>query len=48
MFIYLITLDNEHQVRIESDGDPTDHPSFYNRVVDVQTIGEVGKHLHLV
>jgi len=48
MFIYLVTLSDDRQVRVETAGDPTDHPAFYNRVVDVQTIGEVGKHLHLV
>ena len=48
MFIYLVTLKNGKIVRVESEGDPTAHPSFYNRVIDVTTIGEVGNHLHLV
>lgn len=48
MFIYLVTLNNGKTVRVESAGDPTDHPAFYNRVVSVETIGEVGKHLVLV
>jgi hypothetical protein len=48
MFIYLVTLSNGRTVRVETAGDPTDHPSFFNRVVNVETIGEVGKHLSLV
>jgi len=48
MFIYLITLNDERVVRVESDTDPTDHPAFYGRVVNVETLGEVGKHLSLV
>jgi len=48
MFIYLITLTDERVIRVESDGDPTDHPTFYGRVVNVETLGEVGKHLSLV
>jgi hypothetical protein len=45
MFIYLITLTNGSVVRIESAGDPTDHPTFFGRVVDVETLGQSGKHL---
>ena len=48
MFIYLVTLTDGRTVRIETANDPTDHPAFYGRVADVQTIGEVGKHLSLV
>jgi hypothetical protein len=48
MFIYLVTLIDGRVVRVETAGDPTDHPAFYNRVADVQTLGEVGKHLSLV
>ena len=48
MFIYLVTLTDGRTVRVETAGDPTDHPTFYGRVADVQTIGEVGKHLSLV
>lgn len=48
MFIYLITLNDERVVRVESNTDPTDHPAFYGRVVSVETLGEVGKHLSLV
>lgn len=45
MFIYLVVLTNGKSVRIETAGDPTDHPAFYGRVADVITIGESGKHL---
>jgi hypothetical protein len=48
MFIYLITLNSGQIVRVESAGDPTDHPTFFGRVVDVQTLGESGKLLSLV
>ena len=40
MFIYLITLTNGHVVRVESAGDPTEHPTFFGRVVDVETLGQ--------
>lgn len=45
MFIYLITLTNGSVVRIETAGDPTEHPTFFGRVVDVETLGQSGKHL---
>lgn len=48
MFIYLVTLTNGQTVRVETAGDPTDHPAFYGRVADVTTIGEVGRHLSAV
>ena len=48
MFIYLVTLTNGQTVRVETAGDPTEHPAFFGRVLDVQTIGEAGKHLSLV
>lgn len=48
MFIYLVTLTNGRQIRVETAGDPTDHPAFYGRVANVETIGESGKHLSLV
>ena len=48
MFIYLITLTDGRTVRVETAGDPTDHPAFYGRVANVETIGESGKLLHLV
>ena len=48
MFIYLITLTNGQTVRVETAGDPTEHPTFFGRVLDVQTFGESGKHLSLV
>ena len=45
MFIYLITLTNGHVVRVESAGDPTDHPSFFGRVQSVETLGMAGLYL---
>ncbi len=48
MFVYLVTLTSGQTVRVETAGDPTEHPTFFGRVLDVQTIGEYGKHLSLV
>jgi hypothetical protein len=48
MFVYLVKLTNGQTVRVETEGDPTEHPTFFGRVLDVQTIGESGKHLSLV
>jgi hypothetical protein len=45
MFIYLVTLTNGSTVRVETAGDPTEHPTFFGRVANVETIGELGKHL---
>lgn len=45
MFVYLVHLSNGSAVRVETAGDPTDHPAFYNRVVSVETLGEAGLHL---
>jgi hypothetical protein len=48
MFVYLVHLTNGRSVRVVTDGDPTDHPSFYGRVADVETLGEDGRLLSLV
>ena len=48
MFIYLVHLTTGGFVRVETAGDPTDHPSFHGRVSSVITLGESGKHLHMV
>lgn len=48
MFVYLVNLTNGKSVRVVTDGDPTDHPSFFNRVESVETIGEHGRLLSLV
>jgi len=48
MFVYLVHLQGGKSVRVETAGDPTDHPAFYNRVMSVETLGESGKLLHLV
>lgn len=48
MFVYLVTLTSGQTVRVETAGDPTDHPAFYGRVANVETLGESGKLLALV
>ena len=48
MFIYLVTLTNGQTVRVETAGDPTEHPAFFGRVLSVETLGESGKHRSLV
>ena len=45
MFVYLVTLTNGQIVRVETSGDPTDHPSFFGRVATVETLGESGLKL---
>jgi hypothetical protein len=45
MFVYLIHLTNGQSVRVESAGDPTDHPTFFGRVESVETLGMAGLHL---
>jgi hypothetical protein len=45
MFVYLITLTDGRTVRVESAGDPTNHPTFFGRVASVETLGEAGLHL---
>ena len=42
MFIYLVTLSDDRQVRVETAGDPTDHPAFYGRILSVTTVGPAG------
>jgi len=48
MFVYLVTLTSGQTVRVETAGDPTDHPTFFGRVLSVETLGESGKLLSLV
>jgi hypothetical protein len=45
MFVYLITLTSGQIVRVETAGDPTDHPTFFGRVESVETLGMAGLHL---
>ena len=47
-FIYIVILTNGQEVRVETAGDPTDHPAFYGRVADVVTIGPSRRYLSLV
>jgi hypothetical protein len=48
MFVYIVTTTDGFRTRVVTDGDPTDHPAFWGRVADVETIGEEGKLLSLV
>ena len=45
MFVYEITTTDGFVARVATDGDPTEHPAFYGRVLDVVTIGEARLHL---
>ncbi len=45
MFVYLVHLTNGKAVRVETAGDPTNHPAFFDRVVSVETLGEAGLRL---
>lgn len=48
MFVYIVNLTNGQSVRVESAGDPTDHPTFWGRVESVETLGQSGNLLSLV
>jgi hypothetical protein len=48
MFVYLVHLTNGRSVRVVTAGDPTDHPSFFGRVADVETLGIEGQLMSLV
>lgn len=48
MFVYIVHLKGGKSVRVETAGDPTSHPSFYDRVVSVETLGESNNLLSLV
>ena len=48
MFVYMVSLTNGSAVRVETAGDPTDHPAFWGRVADVETLGAEGELLSLV
>lgn len=45
MFVYQITTTDGFVARVTCEGDPTEHPSFYGRVLDVETLGEAGLSL---
>ena len=40
--VYMITTTDGYRARVSvpADVDPTDHPTFANRVLDVETLGE--------
>ena len=41
-FVYLVHLTDGRSVRVETAGDPTNHPAFFSRVVSVETLGKAG------
>lgn len=45
MFTYEITTTDGFVARVTTDGDPTDHPAFFGRVLNVTTIGPAGLRL---
>ena len=44
-FVYLVHLTDGRAVRVQTAGDPTVHPAFTGRVLDVETLGEAGLRL---
>jgi hypothetical protein len=48
MFVYLITTTDGFVARVVTDGDPTEHPAFWGRVANVETLGMEGDLLTLV
>jgi hypothetical protein len=48
MFVYLVTTTDGFVTRITTAGDPTDHPAFWGRVANVETLGMEGDLLTLV
>lgn len=42
MFAYKVTTTDGYVVRIDTEGDPTDHPSLWGRVASVETLGLAG------
>ena len=44
-FAYLVHLTDGRSIRIETTGDPTNHPSLWGRVASVETLGEAGLRL---
>jgi hypothetical protein len=45
MFVYQVTTTDGYTARITTAGDPTEHPAFYGRVLNVETIGKAGLEL---
>ena len=48
MFVYIVTTTDGFRTRVVTSGDPTDHPAFWGRVADVETLGAEGELLSLV
>lgn len=47
-FVYLVTTTDGFVARVVTDGDPTEHPAFWNRVSSVETLGLEDSLLSLV
>jgi hypothetical protein len=47
MFVYLVTTTDGFVSRVVTEGDPTDHPAFWGRVANVETLGMEGDLLTL-
>ena len=45
MFTYIVTTTDGFTSRVTCEGDPTDHPAFFGRVLTVETLGEAGLSL---
>jgi hypothetical protein len=45
VFVYQITTTDGFVARVTCEGDPTEHPAFYGRVLNVETLGEAGLSL---
>lgn len=45
--VYMITTTDGFRTRVSvrEDIDPTEHPTFFGRVLDVETLGMEGVHL---
>lgn len=43
MFEYLVTTTDGYTTKVITDGDPTRHPTFAGRVLDVETIRQIEK-----
>ena len=45
-FVYEVTTTDGYVARVTTEGDPTDHPTFYGRIANVETLGT--KELEIV
>ena len=47
-FVYIVKTTDGRFTRVVTEGDPTDHPTFWNRVESVETLGMEGDLLSIV